>query len=179
MEETSKNKLILPDIIKLNKYKKTLNNVLQEKEAINNKYHLNIKLSSQDQLIIEIYSEENPTNNHFKSILTLEELVNLHSFFKSYNNINEAYEAINDIIKKDNYNIGFDTNQISKVNLTLQVNNDQIAIPCEHNDFELNEFINQFYSEFLSLKEKYNLLVTENNEEINKIREEKKVLKNK
>ena len=186
MEEKAKNKLILPNIIKMNKYKKVLNNISQEKENINDNYHLNMKLSSKNQLIIEIYSEENPTNKHFKSTLTLEELINSYSYFKTYNNINEAYEAINNIIKKDNWYMRFDDNQNSKINLILQVDNDQIKISLNQekihfnqNDFELNEFINQLYNEILNLKEKYNILITEKNEEINKINEEKKVLKNK
>ena len=95
----------------MNKYKKILNNILQEKETINCNYCLIIKLSSQNQLIIEIYSEENPINKHFKSTLTLEELNKFHSYFKSYNNINEAYESINNIIKKDNWYMRFDDNQ--------------------------------------------------------------------
>jgi len=185
MEEKAKNKLILPNIIKMNKYKKILNNILQEKETINSNYCLIIKLSSQNQLIIEIYSEENPTNKHFKSTLTLKELNKFHSYFKSYNNINEAYESINDIIKKDNYDMGFEGNQNSIINLILIVNNEQIKIslneekiPFIQNDLELNEFINLLYNEILNLKEKYNILIIEKNEEINKIKEEKKVLKN-
>ena len=111
-------------------------------------------------------------------------MINSHSYFKTYNNINEAYEAINNIIKKDNWFMRFDDNQNSKINLILQFDNDQIKITLNQekilfnqNDIELNEFINKLYNEILNLKEKYNILIIEKNEEINKIKEEKNYLK--
>lgn len=156
-----KYKNIYPNLIKINRYQKKVNDIFKENSHVNNNYNLNLKLSLQMKIILEIYSEENPTNLYFKSILTMNELYDLYSDFKTYNNINDIYEFMNDIINKGNYEIKFDGESAylillfnnTKINIIL--NKEKISF--EPSDSELNEFINQFYNDFLDLKQ--NLLI--------------------
>ena len=69
--EQIKYKNIYPNLIKINRYQKKVNAIFKENSQVNNNYNLNLKLSSQMKIILEIYSEENPTNLYFKSILLL------------------------------------------------------------------------------------------------------------
>ena len=91
MEENQKIQLIYSNIIKINKYRKKLENNFKEPKNINTNYSINLKFSSENKIIIEIYSEENPFNHYFKSILTLEDLIKVNSHFKSYSNIIDMY----------------------------------------------------------------------------------------
>ena len=173
-----------PNFIKINRYNKKVNAIFKETASINNNYILNIKLSSQMKIIIEIYSEENPTNLYFKSILTINELKNMHSIFKYYISINDIYESINDIISKGKYEIKFENYSNENIYLFLYINNEQIKIKLkkekisfEQNDLELNDFINQFYHEFLNLKAVLNAQIKEKNEEIKSLKEENKIIK--
>ena len=45
----------IPKLIKLSKYQKNLNIIVREKSSMNNNFNINIKISSQQKLIIEIY----------------------------------------------------------------------------------------------------------------------------
>ena len=146
--EQIKYKNIYPNLIKINRYQKKVNAIFKENSRVNNNYNLNLKLSLQMKIILEIYSEENPTNLYFKSILTMNELYDLYSDFKTYNNINDIYEFMNNIINKGNYEIKFDGESAylillfnnTKINIIL--NKEKISF--EPSDSELNEFINQF-----------------------------------
>ena len=120
-----KYKNIYPNLIKINRYQKKVNAIFKENSRVNNNYNLNLKLSSQMKIILEIYSEENPTNLYFKSILTMNELYDLYSDFKTYNNVNDIYEFMNDIINKGNYEIKFDG---ESAYLILLFNNTKINI---------------------------------------------------
>ena len=170
----------IPKLIKLSKYQKNLNIIFREKSSMNNNFNINIKISSQQKLIIEIYSEENPTQLYFKAHLTLNDLNNIHPSLKSYTNINDIYELINNMMNKDKYDIKFDNNiNISNAFLILLNEQEEIKIELnkekislENNDIEMNEFISNFYHEFLNLKKmvlnpkyKYN---NQSNEEIKK-----------
>ena len=182
--EQIKYKNIYPNLIKINRYQKKVNAIFKENSRVNNNYDLNLKLSSQMKIILEIYSEENPTNLYFKSILTMNELYDLYSDFKTYNNINDIYEFMNDIINKGNYGIKFDGESAylillfnnTKINIIL--NKEKISF--EPSDSELNEFINQFYKDFLDLKQ--NLLnnkINDNNKEILELKKENQIFKDK
>ena len=173
-----------PNYIKINKYNTKVNALFREQAVINNNYLLNIKLSSQMKIILEIYSEENPTRLYFKSILTPNELKSMNSFFEYFISINDIYETINDIINKGKYEIKFEDSSNSNIYLFLYINNEQIKIllkkekiSFEQNDLELNEFINEFYHEFLNLKAVLNAQIIEKNEEIKNLKEENKLIK--
>jgi predicted RNase H-like nuclease (RuvC/YqgF family) len=136
------------------------------------------------KIILEIYSEENPTNLYFKSILTMNELHDLYSDFKTYNNINDIYEFMNNIINKGNYEIKFDGESAylillfnnTKINIIL--NKEKISF--EPSDSELNEFINQFYKDFLDLKQNIlNNKINDNNKEILELKKENQIFKDK
>ena len=150
----------IPKLIKLSKYQKNLNIIFREKSSMNNNFNINIKISSQQKLIIEIYSEENPTQLYFKAHLTLNDLNNIHPSLKSYTNINDIYELINNMMNKDKYDIKFDNDiNISNAFLILLNEQEEIKIKLkkekislENNDIELNEFIGNFYHEFLNEK---------------------------
>ena len=167
-------------------YKRRLNAIFKEATNTNNIYCVNLKLTSQFKIIFEIYSEENPINLYFKTKLDIKELNTLHSYFNSFKNINDIYEAINDIMRNGNYGIIFNDSQNKKIVLILFINKEQIKIDLnrenisiEQNDLELNEFINDFYQEFLNLKLILNYQFNQKNDEIKKINEENKDIKNK
>ena len=179
-----KYKNIYPNLIKINRYQKKVNAIFKENSQVNNNYNLNLKLSSQMKIILEIYSEENPTNLYFKSILTMNELYDLYSDFKTYNNINDIYEFMNDIINKGNYEIKFDGESAylillfnnTKINIIL--NKEKISF--EPSDSELNEFINQFYKDFWNLKQNIlNNKINDNNKEILELKKENQIFKDK
>ena len=178
---SSKSQFKLPNLLKINRYAKKVKTIFKENPNLNSSFCLNIKLSSQMKIILEIYSEENPTNLFYKSKLSLNEFHNLHSFFDKYNDINDIYEVINVIINKGLYDIKFESNSNLNVYLILYINNMQIKIHLnkekiffQQNDLELNEFINEFYNEFLNLKETFESQINQKNEEIKKIKEENK-----
>ena len=182
--EQIKYKNIYPNLIKINRYQKKVNAIFKENSRVNNNYNLNLKLSLQMKIILEIYSEENPTNLYFKSILTMNELYDLYSDFKTYNNINDIYEFMNDIINKGNYEIKFDGESAylillfnnTKINIIL--NKEKISF--EPSDSELNEFINQFYKDFLNLKQNIlNNKINDNNKEILELKKENQIFKDK
>ena len=182
--EQIKYKNIYPNLIKINRYQKKVNAIFKENSHVNNNYNLNLKLSSQMKIILEIYSEENPTNLYFKSILTMNELYDLYSDFKTYNNINDIYEFMNDIINKGNYEIKFDGESAylillfnnTKINIIL--NKEKVSF--EPSDSELNEFINQFYKDFLDLKQNIlNNKINDNNKEILELKKENQIFKDK
>ena len=179
-------KLNIPNILKMNKYKRRINTIFKEAENTNNIYCVNIKLSSQFNIIFEIYSEANPKNLYFKSKLNINDLKSLHTFFYSFKDINEIFEAINDIINKGKYDISFDSSQNKKIILILFVGNEQIKIDInkenisiEGNDLDMNEFIYDFYRDYLNLKLIFNYQFNQKNEEIRQIKEENKEIKNK
>ena len=182
--EQIKYKNIYPNLIKINCYQKKVNAIFKENSRVNNNYNLNLKLSLQMKMILEIYSEENPANLYFKSILTMNELYDLYSDFKLYNNINDIYEFMNNIINKGNYEIKFDGESAylillfnnTKINIIL--NKEKISF--EPSDSELNEFINQFYKDFLDLKQNIlNNKINDNNKEILELKKENQIFKDK
>ena len=179
-------KLNFPNIIKIKRYKRGINSISKEKGNTTNIYCVNIKLSSQFKIDFEIYSEENPINLYFKSKLNIRELSTLHSYFNSFKNIDDIYEAINDLINKGKYDIVLDDNESKKVILILFLNNEQIKIDLkkeniaiERNDLELNEFIKEFYQEFWNLKLILNYQFEQKNEEMRKMNEQSKAIQNK
>ena len=183
---TTNYRINFPNLIKINRYKKNVNILFRENAHLNRNFILNIKLSSQMLLILEIYSEENPTNLYYKSKFNLNELNNLHSYFKSFININDIYEAINEVVNKGKYDIKFEGNSNLKVDLILYINNEQIKFHLnkakntfDQNDLELSEFINQFYNEFLSLKTQLNNQMNKENDEIKKLGQENNEIKTK
>ena len=165
--------------------------MFREKASMNNNFIINLKLSSQQKLIIELYSEENPTNLYFRAHLTLNDLNRMYPCFQSYTNINDIYELMNNMMNKDKYDIKFENNiNISNVLLILLNDKEEIKIKLnkekitfENNNLELNEFIGNFYHEFINFKKmilnpkfKFN---NNNNDEIKKLKEENKQIKNK
>ena len=179
-KQSLNDKFNFPNLLKINRYEKKVTIISEKKEN----YLLNIKLLTKMKLIFEVYSEENPMNLYFKSTLTLNELNNLHSYFTSYNNINDIYKLINDIVNKGNYEIKFEDNSKTKITLILDINNENIIINLnkekitfEPNIKELNEFINEFYEEFINLKENFNIQINQKDEEIKKLKEENKEMK--
>ena len=188
--ESTKSKFNFPKLIKLNKYQKNLNVLFREKASMNNNFIINLKLSSQQNLIIEFYSEENPTNLYFRAHLTLNDLNNMHPCFHSYTNINDIYELINNMLNRDKYDIKFENNtNISNVILILLNDKEEIKIKLnkekisfENNNLELNEFIGNFYQDFINLKKivlNPKFKVNNNNDEIKKLKEENKQIKSK
>ena len=142
MEENQKIQLIYSNIIKINKYKKKLEYNFKEPKNINTNYCVNLKFSSENKIIIEIYSEENPFNQYFKSILTLDDLIKINSNFKSYSNITEIYKIMNNIMNKGNYDIKNNNDSNSFINLVLPINNEQIQISLKKENiaFDANNF---------------------------------------
>ena len=114
----------------------------------------------------------------------MNELYDLYSDFKTYNNINDIYEFMNDIINKGNYEIKFDGESAylillfnnTKINIIL--NKEKISF--EPSDSELNEFINQFYKDFWNLKQNIlNNKINDNNKEILELKKENQIFKDK
>ena len=179
-------KFDFPNLIKLNRYKKKVNVIFKEIENINNLYYVNFKLSSQLKLIFEIYSDSDPINLYFKSILTLDELKNFYSYFKAYTNINDIYEIINEVINKGKYEINIDENSKTNLELILSFDKEKIIIYLKNEkihfdlkDEDLKEFINNFYNDFLNMKEILYTQINQKNDEIFKLIEENKQIKNK
>ena len=152
-----------PNLIKFDRYYKIVENLKTREKATNdNVYVFNIKLLPKNEIMFEVYSEEKPTLFYYKLKVTIDELKNAVPLFKSKNSINEIYDAINNIIDKNNYELKFEDPSYKKMVIFLFINNEQvkISLPKEKIEFESN------YNE---LSELYKLCLLENQNLINYI----------
>ena len=124
MEQTN----AYPNIIKFDRYYKRVEAVFKENAAVNDVYIFNIKVTSQNNLIFEVYSEEKPTSLYYKLNLSIEQLKKLSSLFQSKANINEIYDLINYIISQNSYEIKFENSSNEKIVIILYANKEQVKI---------------------------------------------------
>ena len=106
MKATQTN-LINQNKIENRKHEQKLKSYFKESINIKNNYNINLKFSLDNKIIIEIYLEANSFISYYKSLLTLNDLINLNPNFKSHNDIKDIYEEMNDMIKKWNYYIKY------------------------------------------------------------------------
>ena len=188
MEQTN----AYPNIIKFDRYYKRVEAVFKENAAVNDVYIFNIKVTSQNNLIFEVYSEEKPTSLYYKLNLSIEQLKKLSSLFQSKANINEIYDLINYIISQNSYEIKFENSSNEKIVIILYANKEQVKIILpkekimfEPNYYELYELYKQCLMEnenlvnYINHKEnEFKELRQENEENKKKIQElEKQIIK--
>ena len=162
MEQTN----AYPNIKKFDRYYKRVEAVFKENAEVNDVYIFNIKVSSQDNLIFEVYSEEKPTSLYYKLNLSVEQLQKLSSLFESKTNINEIYDLINYIISQNSYEIKFENSSNEKIVIILYADNEQVKIilPKEKIIFEPNYY--ELYEHYKKcLIENENLVNYINNKE--------------
>jgi hypothetical protein len=132
-----KQNIYFPYFIKLNQFSKMINN---QKNAIR------LGLSSNNNLIIEYYIENDPNNTFHKIALNIKDAYNLNKIFEPKKSIEEVYNDIYDILQKGDFDIKYhneSNNTINiilfkdKENINIILNRIKISLVNEYN-FELN-----------------------------------------
>ena len=163
LDSTKNAKIYWPYLIKLNQFTKVINNT-------NN--FIRLGLTSENNLTIEYFKEEEPNNSFHKTSLNISEIHNLNDIFKSKKVIEEIYNYIYAILDKQNYEIKFSDDKIilvllyDKNEINISLKKEKISFLNEYN-YELNEFINKLYNEVLTLKKSLNSVtnIIKNNNE--------------
>ena len=172
---SNKNKNIYwPYIIKLNQFNKIIND---------KKISIRLGLTSENNLFLEYYREEDPNNSFYKTSLNISEIQNINAIFKSKQKIEEIYDDIYEVLNKQNFDIKYPDNPdesnktiflvllYDKKEINITLNKEKISFLNEYN-YELNDFINKLYDEILNLKKILNNKKNEENEKIKKLMEE-------
>ena len=172
---SNKNKNIYwPYIIKLNQFNKIIND---------KKISIRLGLTSENNLFLEYYREEDPNNSFYKTSLNISEIQNINAIFKSKQKIEEIYDDIYEVLNKQNFDIKYPDNPdesnktiflvllYDKKEINITLNKEKISFLNEYN-YELNDFINKLYDEVLNLKKILNNKKNEENEKIKKLMEE-------
>ena len=143
---------IYTNLLKYDRYYKIVDAKFKQSSVIIDKYILNIKLTTRNELILEIYAEENPTNLYYKLKLTIEQLNNMHPLFQSKNDINEIYDIINSVVSQNGYEVKYENFSNVNIVMLLYVNKQKIkfTLPKEKITFEPNYYeLTQLYKECL------------------------------
>ena len=171
MEQTN----AYPNIIKFDRYYKRVEAVFKENAAVNDVYIFNIKVTSQNNLIFEVYSEEKPTSLYYKLNLSIDQLKKLSGLFQSKTNINEIYDLINYIISQNSYEIKFENSSNKAIVIILYADKEQIKIilPKEKIIFESNYYeLYELYKGCLIENEKLVNYINNKEIEFEKLRKE-------
>ena len=140
-----------PYFIKLNQFTKTIND---------QKNTIRLGLTSKNDLIIEYFIENDPSNTFHKLSIDIKEAQKLNKIFEQKNSLDEIYNVFYDFLQNGNLDIKHPNESNNTLNLILHrnkenfniiLNKEKISFINEYN-YELNEIINKLYDEVLSLK---------------------------
>ncbi len=166
-----------PYFIKLNQFNKTIND---------QKNTIRLGLTSKNDLIIEYFIENDPSNTFHKLSIDIKGAQKLNKIFEQKNSLDEIYNVFYDFLQNGNLDIKHPNESNNTLNLILHknkenvniiLNKEKISFINEYN-YELNEMINKLYDEVLSLKKilKNQLNIKNNNKKDKKMK--KKMKKN-
>ena len=171
---------VYTNLLKYDRYYKIVDAKFKQTAVVIDKYVFNIKLSAKNELIYEIYAEENPTNLFYKLKLTFEQLKNMHPIFKSKKDISEIYDIINSVVNQNGYEIKYENFSNANIIMTLFIDKKGVkfTLPKEKVTFEPNYYeLAQLYNECLMENENLVNYINQKEKEIEELKKQIKKVK--
>ena len=126
------------------------------------------KLSSTENLGIKLKENTSSTKVYYSNNFNLEELRNIHKYFRFFDNINEAVSNIQEIFEEKKVNIKLENGNIFLILKIPKIGKDEdlISIELSKKSLSLEELNENLSKEVSELKNKIELLNKENKKRI-------------